>query len=156
MLKPSDDVPEAPLRHLEHTLHPWVAFGVLRIFAFANAGVPILGLSVADAPHPVPLGIATGHFVGKQAGVLALCWVAVRLGIASPPEGVGWGELHGASLLCGIGFTMSLFIALPAFEQGAAAPVGLDRLGILIGSLVSGLAGYAVLRLALRERAETA
>jgi len=150
------DKPASPLRHLEHTLHPWVAFGVLPIFAFANAGVPVLGMSLGDMLHPVPLGIAAGLVAGKQVGILALCWIAVRLGVASRPEGVGWGSLYGTALICGIGFTMSLFIASLAFEQGAAAPVGLDRLGILIGSLVSGLAGYAVLRLAVGTRADAA
>jgi NhaA family Na+:H+ antiporter len=141
--------PEPLLRHLEHTLHPWVAFGVLPVFAFANAGVSIVELSITDILHPVPLGIVTGLFLGKQIGVLALCWLAVRLRIASPPEGVGWWHLYGTSLLCGIGFTMSLFIASLAFEQGATAYLGLERLGILIGTLVSGVSGYVVLRLTL-------
>ena len=140
------------LRHLEHTLHPWVAFGVLPVFAFANAGVPIVELSIADTLHPVPLGIVTGLFLGKQVGVLGMCWLAVRLGISSPPEGVGWRQLHAAALLSGIGFTMSLFIASLAFEQGATAYLGLERLGILIGSFVSGLCGYIVLRTTLDNR----
>jgi NhaA family Na+:H+ antiporter len=138
--------PESLLRHLEHTLHPWVAFGVLPVFAFANAGVPVGGLSVRDALHPVPLGIAAGLFFGKQIGILVLCWLAVRSRFASLPEGVGWWHLHGMALLCGIGFTMSLFIASLAFEQGGTAYLGLERLGILIGTLVSGLFGYIVLR----------
>jgi len=136
----------SPLRHLEHTLHPWVAFGILPVFAFANAGVSIRGLSISDTFHPVPLGIMTGLFLGKQIGVLALCWIATRLRIASLPDGVGWRQLHGTALLCGIGFTMSLFIASLAFEQGSTDYMGLERLGILIGSLVSGLLGYVVLR----------
>jgi NhaA family Na+:H+ antiporter len=138
--------PESLLRHLEHTLHPWVAFGVLPIFAFVNAGVPLGGLSLADALHPVPLGIATGLFAGKQIGVLAFCWLAVRLRVASLPDGVGWRHLHGLALLCGIGFTMSLFIASLAFEQGGSAFSGLERFGILIGTLVSGFFGYVGLR----------
>ena len=138
--------PESPLRHLEHTLHPWVAFGILPIFAFANAGVSIVGLSITDTFHPVPLGIVTGLFLGKQIGVLAFCWIGIRARIASLPEGVGWRQLHGAALLCGIGFTMSLFIASLAFEQGNMAYLGLERLGILIGSLASGLFGYILLR----------
>jgi NhaA family Na+:H+ antiporter len=140
---------ESPLRHLEHALHPWVAFGVLPVFAFANAGVPIGELSITDALHPVPLGITTGLFVGKQIGVVALCWLAVRLRFASLPEGVRWWHLHGVALLCGVGFTMSLFIASLAFEQGATAYIGLERLGILIGTFLSGLFGYTVLRLTL-------
>ncbi|MBU1073558.1 Na+/H+ antiporter NhaA [bacterium] len=145
----STPAPRSLLRHLEHALHPWVAFGVLPIFAFANAGVSIAGLSVPDVLHPVPLGIITGLFFGKQIGILAMSWLAVRLGIASRPEGVGWWQLYGAALLCGIGFTMSLFIASLAFEQGGAAFLGLERLGILIGSLVSGILGYAVLHVSL-------
>ncbi len=148
----SGPAPESLLRHLEHGLHPWVAFCVLPIFAFANAGVSISGVSVADALHPVPLGIMVGLFFGKQVGIFVMCWLAVRIGIASTPEGVGWKQLYGTSLLCGIGFTMSLFIASLSFEQGGAAYLGLDRLGILIGSLVSGLAGYFVLRFALASR----
>ncbi len=144
---------EPMLRRLEHALHPWVAFGVLPVFAFANAGVPVLGLSLADALHPVPLGIVAGLFLGKQVGVLGMSWIAVRTRVASPPEGVNWKQLYGAALLCGIGFTMSLFIASLAFEQGGAAYFGLERLGILIGSLVSGLAGYLVLRATPRDTA---
>jgi NhaA family Na+:H+ antiporter len=150
----SSHAPESPLRHLEHTLHPWVAFGVLPIFAFANAGVSIVELSLTDTLHSVPLGIMTGLFLGNQIGVLAMCWLAVRLGIASRPEGVGWWQLYGTTLLCGIGFTMSLFIASLAFEQGGTAYLGLERLGILIGSFVSGLFGYVVLRVTLGNRAK--
>lgn len=141
--------PDSPLRQLEHALHPWVAFGVLPVFAFANAGVSLVEFSISDVLHSVPLGIVTGLFLGKQIGILAMCWLAVRLGVAALPAGVGWWQLHGTALLCGIGFTMSLFIASLAFEQGGAAYLGLERLGILIGSLVSGLLGYSVLRVAL-------
>jgi len=150
----SSHAPESLLRHLEHTLHPWVAFCILPVFAFANAGVSLVDLSITDMFHAVPLGIVTGLFLGNQIGVLAMCWFAVRLGIASPPEGVGWWQLYGTALLCGIGFTMSLFIASLAFEQGATAYLGLERLGILIGTLVSGLSGYVVLRVTLGSRAE--
>jgi Na+:H+ antiporter, NhaA family len=149
-------VPESLLRHLEHGLHPWVAFGVLPIFAFANAGVPIGEFSLASVLDPVPLGIATGLFLGKLIGVSGLCWIAVRLRLASLPEGVGWRHLHGIALLCGIGFTMSLFIASLAFDQGGADHPGLERLGILIGTLVSGVFGYVVLRVNLGPRAESA
>jgi len=137
------------LLHLEHALHPWVAFGVLPVFAFANAGVPVLGLSLADLTHPVPLGIVLGLIVGKQVGVFGLSWLAVKLRLAALPEGVGWGKLHGVSLLCGIGFTMSLFIASLAFEETGAEFLGMERLGILLGSLLSGVAGWAVLRSAV-------
>jgi len=152
---PSPDAPESPLRQLEHTLHPWVAFGVLPVFAFANAGVPLLGLSINDVAHPVPLGIVGGLFLGKQIGILTLCWLATRLRLASLPEGVNWWQLHGTALLCGIGFTMSLFIASLATEQGGdAAQLGLERLGILLGTFLSGVAGYLVLRAALGRRPE--
>jgi len=137
---------ESPLRHLEHALHPWVAFGVLPIFAFANAGVPLRGLSPADALHPIPLGIMAGLFLGKPIGILLLCFLAVRLRLAQLPAGVGWGPVAATGLLCGIGFTMSLFIASLAFEPGSAGPEGLDRLGILVGSLASGVGGYLALR----------
>jgi NhaA family Na+:H+ antiporter len=148
------DQTESPLRRLEHTLHPWVAFGILPIFAFANAGVSLKGLSLADTLHSVPLGIMAGLFFGKQIGIFVLSWLAVTLGIASLPEGINWTKIYGAALLCGIGFTMSLFIASLAFTQGGAGYSGLERLGILIGTLVSGLIGYAVLRLAL-DRSKT-
>ena len=140
---------EPLLHHLEHALHPWVAFGVLPVFAFANAGVSIVGLSIRDTLHPVPLGIVLGLFLGKQIGILVTCWLATRLRLASLPEAVGWRQLYGAALLCGIGFTMSLFIASLAFEQDDSAYRGLERLGILIGTLVSGLFGYFVLRATL-------
>ncbi len=139
----------SPLRRLEHLLHPWVAFGILPIFALANAGVPLAGLSPRDILHPVPLGIAGGLVLGKQVGILAASWLAVRLGLAALPERTGWAVLHGTAILCGIGFTMSLFIASLAFPPGAGGFDGLERLGILLGSLLSGLGGYALLRFVL-------
>ena len=149
----SSHAPASLLRHLEHTLHPWVAFGVLPVFAFANAGVSIIDLSITDMLHSVPLGIVTGLFLGKQIGILATCWISVRLGIASLPEGVGWRQLYGITVLCGIGFTMSLFVSSLAFEQGGIAYLGMERLGILIGSCVSGIFGYIVLRVTVGNRA---
>ncbi len=140
----------SPLKHLEHTLHPWVAFGILPIFALANAGVSLRGLGLADLLHSVPLGIVTGLFFGKQIGILAFSGLAVRTGLASLPGETSWRQLYGVALLCGIGFTMSLFIASLAFEHGGPAYSGLERLGILLGSLASGLAGYVVLRLATK------
>ena len=141
----------SPLRSLEHALHPWVAFGILPLFAFANAGVGLTGLSASDMLHPVPLGIVAGLLLGKQAGIFTACWLAVRIRLAALPEGVGWTTLWGTSVLCGIGFTMSLFIASLAFEPGAGGFGGLERLGILAGSLTSGLGGWLVLRAALRR-----
>jgi NhaA family Na+:H+ antiporter len=108
------------------------------------------GFRPADALHPVPLGIVSGLFLGKQAGIMALCWLATRLRLATLPDGVNWRQLYGVALLCGIGFTMSLFIASLAFEQGGdAAYLGLERIGILLGTLVSGVLGYFVLRATL-------
>jgi NhaA family Na+:H+ antiporter len=136
--------------HLEQNLHPWVAFGVLPLFAFANAGVALQGFSIGNALEGVPLGIALGLFLGKQLGVMSSIWLAVQLRLAVLPAEVRWSQLYGMSLLTGIGFTMSLFVASLAFP--AAQGGSLDRLGVLLGSLVSGVAGYAVLRLALSDR----
>jgi NhaA family Na+:H+ antiporter len=142
----------SPLHAFERALHPWVAYGVLPLFAFANAGVPLAGLSPAQLLHPVSAGIVAGLFIGKQLGIVGLSWIAVRLGLATLPRDTNWGLLHGASLLCGIGFTMSLFIASLAFEQGGGAYFGLERLGILAGSTVAGVTGYLVLRRQLAAR----
>lgn len=148
---PAQSPPESPLTVLEHALHPWVAYGVIPVFAFVNAGVPLGGVALRDALHPVPLGIVGGLLLGKQVGIMAFCWLAVRLRVAALPDEVGWRALHGGALLCGIGFTMSLFIASLAFEQGAdLAYQGLERLGILIGTVASGLAGFLVLRTVFR------
>src|SRR5690606_14847992 len=138
---------EEPLLHrLEHALHPWVAFGVLPIFAFANAGVPILEMTFENLLHPVPLGIAGGLVIGKVVGILGMSALAILLSGATLPAGSRWPHLIGTSLLAGIGFTMSLFIASLAFEHGGEAYLGLERIGILTGSLIAGSAGYVVLR----------
>ncbi len=144
------DPAHPPLRRLEHSLHPWVAFGILPIFAFSNAGVVLDGLSLRDLLEPIPLGIMLGLFVGKQAGVFVFAWTAVKLGLAKLPTGVGFKQLYGAAILCGIGFTMSLFIGMLAFENSAGDEVIVtDRFGILAGTLMSALVGYAVLHLVL-------
>jgi NhaA family Na+:H+ antiporter len=150
-LRPPGPGASSPLHEFERALHPWVAFGVLPLFAFANAGVPLAGLSAGQLLHPVSLGIVGGLVIGKPVGILALSWLAVRLRLATLPGGVGWGPLAGASLLCGIGFTMSLFIASLAFEQGGGDYLGLERIGILSGSLVAGAAGWLLLRRMLRD-----
>ena len=136
------------MSRLEHDLHPGVAFIILPVFAFANAGISLQGLSFSSLLAPVPLGIALGLFVGKQIGIFATVWLAVRTGLARLPEGMGWLHLYGVSVLCGIGFTMSLFISSLAFEQGAIAYALNDRLGILMGSVLSAFVGYLILRLA--------
>ncbi len=136
------------LVELEHDLHPWVAFAVLPVFAFANAGVSLGGLSPAQLLEPVPLGIVAGLFLGKQIGVFGFSALAVLLGIAEKPRRASWLQVYGVSVLCGIGFTMSLFIASLAFERAPEHPLLTDRLGILVGSLLAALVGYSVLRLA--------
>ncbi len=141
----------SPVRDIEHQLHPWVAFGILPVFAFANAGVSLAGLTPATLLDPIPLGIALGLFVGKQLGVFVFAWLAAVLGLARLPVGVTWRQLYGAAILCGIGFTMSLFIGSLAFEQAAAGHEVNDRLGILVGSLLSALVGYFFLKSSLRE-----
>jgi len=144
----SKDEPErSPLRELEHDLHTVIAFGVLPLFAFVNAGISFAGMSFSDLLHPVSLGVASGLFVGKQLGVFLLCLVAIRLGIAKLPEGASWGSLYGVAILSGVGFTMSLFIDTLAFQNLPADTVfDFDaRLGILLGSLASGVLGYIVL-----------
>ncbi len=139
----------SPLRRLEHALHPWVTYLILPVFAFANAGVHVLDLSAADLLMPLPLGIAAGLFIGKQVGIFGLAVLAIRLGWAPMPEGGTARVLYGASILCGIGFTMSLFIGGLAFT--APETISLTRLGIIIGSLLSAVVGYAVLAAAGRK-----
>ena len=146
---------ESPLRRLEHALHPWVAFGVVPLFAVANSGVRLAGMAVRDALHPVPLGIFAGLVLGKPIGVLGLSWIATKVRLAALPEGVGWRQLSGVGILCGVGFTMSLFIASLAAEQGDAAHANVARLGILAGSLVAGVAGWLALRSVARGDAGT-
>ncbi len=138
--------------HMEHSLHPWVAFAILPVFAFANAGVSLQGLTLAQVLAPVPLGIALGLFVGKQIGVMGMVWIGIRSRMARLPEGATWMHVYGVSLLTGVGFTMSLFIGMLGFEH---YPEFADdvRLGVLGGSLLSGLAGYLVLRLLARPPA---
>ena len=138
---------ERPLEHVEHALHPWVAFLVIPIFGFANAGVALIGLDPMDALAPLPLGIALGLLIGKQAGILGFAWLAVKTGIASLPERVNWRQIHGLSLFAAIGFTMSLFIGNLAF----ASPEQVDavKLGVLSGSTIAAIAGFFLLRSAL-------
>ncbi len=136
---------ESPLHELEHGLHPWVAFGILPLFAFANAGVSLSGFTLGDLFAPLPLGIAAGLFVGKQLGIFGFSWLGVRLGIARLPDGISWKEFHGMSVLCGIGFTMSLFVATLALE-GAGVQLGDSaRIGVLLGSFLSAVTGYVLL-----------
>ncbi len=141
----------SPLRELEHDLHQVVAFGVLPLFAFVNSGIDLSGVDIDTLLHPVPLGIAAGLFAGKQIGIFLLCFIAIKLGLARLPEGANWGGLYGVSILCGVGFTMSLFVGSLAFENAVLNQelVFDERLGIILGSLLSGVMGYVVLHLTL-------
>jgi NhaA family Na+:H+ antiporter len=140
---------ESPLEQLERALHPWVAYLVTPLFGFANAGVSIAGMTAAALADGVSLGIAAGLFFGKQIGVFGAVFVCVRLGIARLPEGATWLSLYGVSMLAGIGFTMSLFIGTLAWDTAAYAAS--LRIGVLAGSILSGLAGYALLLVAGRS-----
>jgi len=151
-LRADDD--SSPARHLEHVLHPWVAFGVLPVFAFANAGLPLLDLGAEAFTNAITVGIAAGLFFGKQIGVFGMTALALVTGLAKMPRGLNYGMLWGASLLCGIGFTMSLFIGSLAFEHGDMLQTAAVKLGVIGGSLVSGIAGFLVLKASLRP-AET-
>jgi NhaA family Na+:H+ antiporter len=143
--------PDSPslLKSLEHDLHGTVAFVILPVFAIANAGVPLEGFSVAALFSSVPLGIMLGLVVGKFIGVFFMAGMGIKFGWTQMPEGMSWGSLAGVSILCGVGFTMSLFIGSLAFEAGGLPYDGSERLGVLLGSGVAGLLGYGILRAVL-------
>ena len=141
----------SPLKSLEHNLHGTVGFIVLPIFAFANAGIGFSNVGFEQIVSPVPLGIIAGLVLGKQLGVFGFCFIAIKLGLAKLPTSINWQLLYGVALLCGVGFTMSLFIGSLAFDQSTGSPLYQDRLGIVIGSLISGIAGYIVIRHAVRR-----
>lgn len=140
----------SPLKIMEYDLHALVAFFVLPVFAFANAGISLGGVGAEQLFHTVPMGIALGLFLGKQLGVFACCWLAVKFGITRLPQDMSWSSLYGTAALCGIGFTMSLFIGSLAFESSYVNRLFDERLGIIIGSLASGVLGYLILRRSLR------
>ena len=140
-----DGVHVSLLKELEHDLHYWVAFFILPLFAFVNAGVNVTEISLEQMAGPVPMGIMFGLFVGKQLGVFGFSWIAIKLKLASLPEGSNWLQLYGVSVLTGIGFTMSLFIASLAFVDDQLFQYT-DKLAILIGSFASGILGYLLLR----------
>ncbi|PWB36104.1 Na+/H+ antiporter NhaA [Pseudomonas sp. SDI] len=143
----------SPSLALEHALHPWVAYGILPLFAFANAGVSLAGVNLESFTHHVPMGIAAGLLIGKTLGVFGLTWLAIKLGLAALPAGANWGQVLGVAMLCGIGFTMSLFVGSLAFVPGSSEYAGMDRMGILTGSILAALVGYAVTALASRKSA---
>lgn len=136
----------SPLMALEHGLHPWVVFGVLPVFAFTNAGVALAGITPSDLLAPLPLGIALGLLMGKTIGVFGSSWLLIRLGLARRPSGANWGQFLGVCVLCGIGFTMSLFIGGLAFEGQPQLIETELKLGVIGGSLLSGVIGALILR----------
>ncbi len=140
---------QSPLKNLEHNLHGLVAFTVLPIFAFANSGLNVGNMGIEAMLHPVTIGIALGLFVGKQLGVFSFAWLAVKLGLAKLPASVNWSLIYGVSLLCGIGFTMSLFIGSLAFESSGDNLFFDERLGIIVASTLSAFCGYFWLKKAL-------
>lgn len=147
----SSDERKSPLLYLEEKMHPWVAFAIIPIFGFANAGVSLAGVSPNNLVDPVPLGVALGLLLGKQIGVFGLAALAIRSGLAKLPEGCVWVQLYGVALLCGIGFTMSLFIGSLAF-QGAPDLVDEVKVGVLLGSIFSAILGVVVLLRAGRSK----
>lgn len=149
-----DQTGASPLRLLEHDLHAPVAYAILPIFAFANAGLSLAGLSLAEIAHPVTMGVIVGLLLGKPVGILIFVGLAVALGLAQLPRGVSWSQVLGVAFACGIGFTMSLFIAGLAFEHGSGAYFSGDRLGILLGSVLSALIGFAWLYFSLPKSAQ--
>ncbi len=155
-MKSTTEPSRSPLRELESDLHHVVAFAILPIFAFVNAGVPLAKLGLSDLLHPVPMGITLGLFLGKQVGVFGICWMAIKLGLARLPAGATWGSLYGVSVLCGVGFTMSMFIGSLAFENEGMNMRLLfdDRVGTIVGSLLSALLAYIVLHWTLPKKAE--
>lgn len=142
-----------PLEELEDALHPWVAYGILPLFAFANAGVPLAGLGLDSLLEPVPLGIALGLFAGKQVGIFGTAVLLIGMKLVKMPEGVRWSGLYGMSVLCGIGFTMSLFIGALSFDAGKDSLLVASRIGILSGSLLAAVVGYLLLAWVLPRRA---
>lgn len=144
----------SPLKMLEHDLHAVVAFIILPVFAFANAGIRLTGLGIEQIFHSVPMGIALGLFIGKQAGIFGMSWLAIKTGLTRLPKGMSLTSLYGTAALCGIGFTMSLFIGSLAFEGTGVNLLFDERLGIIMGSLASGLVGFLVLRMSLANNSQ--
>jgi len=144
----------SPLKNLEHDLHSVVAFFVLPVFAFANAGISLTGVGVEDFLHDVPIGILLGLFVGKQVGIFGLCWLSIKLKLTQLPAQMNWWNLYGVAVLCGIGFTMSLFVGSLAFEETGVNLLFDERLGIIAGSLLSGIVGFVVLHKSLPSQTD--
>lgn len=140
------DSAESPLHKLEHALHPWSSYVIVPLFGFVNAGVSLQGMSLDDIIAPMPLGIAAGLFLGKQVGIFAAVWICVKTGFAQKLRGATWTQIYGVSMLCGIGFTMSLFIGGLAFSDPLLVEEA--KIGVLMGSILSAVVGFAILRFA--------
>lgn len=148
----SKDGKRSIAKDFEHDLDGSITYMILPLFAFANAGILLHDVSMEAILHPIPLGVTLGLFLGKQLGVFSFCWITVRLGLAKLPQDVNWKLVYGISLLAGIGFTMSLFIASLSFENSGTNLLFDERLGIILGSLLSGIAGYLVLKRSLNTK----
>ena len=151
-MKSSVDPGISPLKHLEDKLHFPVAFLIMPLFAFVNSGISLQYLGYNNLLHSVPFGILLGLFLGKQFGVFGICWLAIKLELAAKPDELSWVTLYGLSVLCGVGFTMSLFIGSLAFEHIGIIQLFDERAGIVIGSLLSGIVGYFIIRYSLRVK----
>lgn len=145
------DASDSPLHILEHAIHPWSAYAIIPLFGFANAGVAVTGINIEQLFAPLPLGVAAGLFLGKQIGIFGAVWLTVRAGLSSKLRGASWLQLYGVAVLCGIGFTMSLFIgelAFPGKSDTAQMMRDHAKIGILMGSCLSAICGYLILRFA--------
>ncbi len=151
-IRSNSPIDESPLKSMEHDLHGVVAFFVLPVFAFANAGINLSGVGVDQLFHGVPIGITLGLFLGKQVGIFGFCWLFIQLKLAQLPSTMSWMSLYGTSALCGIGFTMSLFVGSLAFEETGVNLMFDERLGIIIGSLLSGVLGFLILHCSLEKK----
>jgi len=154
-LRTNDDTGRSPLKQLEKDLDRSVTYLILPLFAFTNASIVLSNVTFESLLHPIPLGIALGLFLGKQFGIFTFCYIGVKLGITHLPQGINWKLLYGSSLIAGVGFTMSLFISALSFEKTGVNLLFDERLGILTGSILSGVSGYLILRSALKNNAET-
>ncbi|WP_217522330.1 Na+/H+ antiporter NhaA [Vibrio metschnikovii] len=151
-LKGKQATSPSPLKRLEHWLHPWSTFAILPLFAFVNAGISLEGISLAGLTSTLPVGVALGLFVGKPLGIFTFSWISVKLGMTKLPEGIDTRHIFAVSVLCGIGFTMSIFISSLAFGHAHLILDNYARLGILIGSTAAALAGYIMLRATLPKK----
>lgn len=140
------DKSESMSYQIEHSLHPWIAFFVLPVFAFSNAGVELIGTSISQLFTPVSMGIIGGLFIGKQLGIFAACYAAIKLKLCKLPKDATWSQLYGVCLLCGVGFTMSLFIGSLAFEEQGLAYQTQVKVGVLVGSIMSGVLGAYLIK----------